>query len=129
MRLKQRITCEEFHNDATNAPNIARKAPAQLKDDLWRAVVSGRDNGRMVLVIECGRSEVNEADFTVKQYSPLTSSPRGDVRRRGNIPVVGKCLKCSIYQKNVLRLQVGMDEIKIMKNCKCDQQNDSTLEK
>jgi hypothetical protein len=41
VRLEKRIACEKFHDDAANTPNIAGKAPPQLKDDLWCSVMSG----------------------------------------------------------------------------------------
>ncbi len=66
VRLKQRITCEEFHNDAANAPDIAREAPSKLKNNLWCPIVSGRDYCRMIFIIESGRSKVNKADIAVQ---------------------------------------------------------------
>jgi len=42
-----------------NGPNVTRLWPPQLQYDLWRAVVSRRDNCAVVLVVEGGRPEVD----------------------------------------------------------------------
>lgn len=39
MRLEQRITRIELHEDAADAPDVAREAPAQIEDDLWGSIV------------------------------------------------------------------------------------------
>jgi len=46
----------ELEDDASDAPHIARVRPAQLQDDLGRAVVSGGDHGGVVLPFEGGRT-------------------------------------------------------------------------
>lgn len=50
--LEQGIAGEEFDQDAPYTPNVAGETPAQVQDDLWRTVVSCRDNRRVVLIIE-----------------------------------------------------------------------------
>jgi hypothetical protein len=116
VRLKQGITCKEFHNDAPDAPNIAGKAPSQLENDLRSPIVPGRHNRRMILVIERGRSKVDQPNLAIQQHSPLAGRPRGSVRRRGNVPVVGEGLIGPVDQKNILRLEVSMDKVEVMKD-------------
>jgi hypothetical protein len=78
--LKERVASEELDNDTTYAPNVAGKAPAKLQNDLGGSVMSRRDNRAVILIIECCRPKVYEADLAVQQYSPLTGCPRGGMR-------------------------------------------------
>lgn len=57
--LEQSVPCVKFDKNAANAPNIAWKAPAQLKDNLWCSIVSRGDDRRMVLIVEGCGSEVD----------------------------------------------------------------------
>jgi len=45
VRLEQGIACEKLDENAAYAPDVARKAPSKVEDDLGSAVVSGRDDG------------------------------------------------------------------------------------
>jgi hypothetical protein len=45
--------------------DIAGLRPAQLQDDLRRAVVLGRDDGRVVGVVRGGAAEVDEPDLRI----------------------------------------------------------------
>ena len=71
--LKQCISSEELDQNAPNTPNITRERPPQAKNDLWGSVMPSRYNGRVVLVLEGSRPEINEPDFSVKQYFALSS--------------------------------------------------------
>lgn len=51
--LEQGIAGVELDQNTADAPNVARKAPTQVENDFWGAVVARRDNGGVVLVIEC----------------------------------------------------------------------------
>jgi len=66
MRLEQCITSEELHQNATNAPDITWEAPAKVENDLRSSVMSSRNNGRVVLIIERGRTKVDQSYLRVK---------------------------------------------------------------
>lgn len=47
-----------FEDDTAYTPHITRLRPAQLKNDLWRSIMAGGDNGTMVLMVEGGTAKV-----------------------------------------------------------------------
>lgn len=65
VRLKERHSLVELKENATNAPDVARMAPAQLKDHLGRPVVARTDNRTVVLVVKGGRAKVNQPNGRV----------------------------------------------------------------
>lgn len=71
VRLEKRIACVEFHQDASDAPDIAWIRPAQAQDDLRCSVVPGANNRRVILILECCRAEIDETDLSVQKNSPL----------------------------------------------------------
>lgn len=98
MRLEESISSEKFDNNATYAPDVARKAPAKLQNDFWSTIVSCRYNRRMVFIVKSRRTKVDESDLAVQQDSPLSRIALSGVRGRRNIPVVGKCLVIVMHQ-------------------------------
>ena len=66
MRLEECVPCEELDQDASDAPNVARIAPSQVKYDLRCSVVPGRNDSGVVLVIKGCRSKIDESDLGVK---------------------------------------------------------------
>lgn len=83
MGLEEGSSRVQFDENAANAPEVARVGPAQAEDDLRGAVVSGGNDGRVVLGLKGGASKIDELDGV------------GAV-------VVGK--------QNVFRLEIGVDE-------------------
>ncbi len=66
MRLEQSIAGEEFDEDAANAPNITRIAPAQIKYDLRCSIMPCGDDSGVVFVVECRGTKVDKSDLGVK---------------------------------------------------------------
>ena len=66
MRLKESITSIELDKDAANAPNVARIAPSQIKNDLRCPVVPCRNDCGVVFVVKCCGSKVDESDLGVE---------------------------------------------------------------
>lgn len=54
MRLEQRVSGEEFHQDTPNAPDVTGEAPAKIQDNLGGPVVPCGHDRRVVLIIESG---------------------------------------------------------------------------
>ena len=99
----------ELEDNAANAPDIARLAPAELQDDLGRPVVPGGHNTAVVLPVERSRAEVNELHSGVPHPSdvPLV---RGAVLA---VPVVAD-------KQNVLGLQVGVSQMILVEKLEID---------
>lgn len=71
MRLEKSISSEELDEDASYTPDVARERPAKAKDDLRGTVMPGRDHRRMIFILECRRSEINQPDLGVQENPPL----------------------------------------------------------
>lgn len=65
--LEKGIAGEELDEDAADAPDVARERPAQTKNDFGSPVVPGRNDRRMIFVLECGGPEVDQSNFSVEQ--------------------------------------------------------------
>ena len=59
MSLEKCIAGKEFDQDAADAPDVARVAPAKIQYDLWRSIMSSRYNRRMIFVLERSRTEID----------------------------------------------------------------------
>lgn len=79
--------------------------------------MTGADDGAVVFVLESGTAEINQANFRVEQDSALIRLPVDGCRRGGYLSVVGECLVGAVAQKNVLRLQIRVDEVEIVQDC------------
>ena len=66
VRLKKGHTLEELVDDAAEGPDVARLRPAELEDNFRRAVVASRHHGRVMLMVERGRSEVDQPDGRIE---------------------------------------------------------------
>ena len=64
MCLKQGDSQIKLKQNASNAPHIASLVPAQLENDFGSAVMPGRDNSRMMLMIKCCRAKVDQLNFS-----------------------------------------------------------------
>jgi len=53
MCLEKSVACEELHQYTAYAPDIARKAPAKVEDNLRRPIMSSGNNRRVILVLKC----------------------------------------------------------------------------
>ena len=62
-RVCRYLTCDQFHQDAANTPDVSFEAPAQPQDDFWRPVVPRADNGAVILILEGGAAKVNDLDL------------------------------------------------------------------
>lgn len=116
MRLEERIPCEEFNQDTPDTPNVTRKTPTQVEDDLRCPIVSRRDYRGMVLIVEGGGTKIDQPNLTVKEDPSLPSITGVCVRGGGDGAVVGESLVVVADEEDVLRFQVGMDEVEIVKN-------------
>lgn len=114
MRLEQGVSREKFHQDAANTPNVTRETPTQIQDNLRSPVVTRRDDGGMILIVKGGRTEIDQSNLTVKKNAALTRVPARCVGRRRDGAVVGERLIGIVHQKNVLRLQISVDEVEIV---------------
>lgn len=74
------------------------------------------DHRGMVFVIKGGGTEINQPDLTVKENPSLPSVTRVCVGGGGDGAVVCEGLVVVADKENVLRLQVGMDEVEIVKD-------------
>jgi len=116
MGLEESIASEEFDKDAANAPDITRETPAKVKNDFGCSVVSGGNDRRMVFVVKSCRPKINQADFAIKQNTPLAGIPRNRTRGRWDGAVVGKGLVGIFDEKDVFGLQVCMDEVEVVED-------------
>lgn len=114
--LEQGIPGKELDQDTPDAPYIAGVGPTKAQDDLWRPVMPRRHDRRVVFILEGGRSEVDKPDLRVKKHSPLSSLPTDRSRRRRDLAIIREGLVLVMAQKNVLGLQVGMDQVEIMED-------------
>ncbi len=69
VRLKERESEIELEQNAADAPDVAGLRPAELENYLGRPVVSRRNDGRVMLPVECGRAEVDHSNARVLHYS------------------------------------------------------------
>ena len=60
--LKERHALKKLVNDAAERPDVTRLRPTQLEDDFRCAVVASRDDGGMVLVVECSGAKIDKTD-------------------------------------------------------------------
>lgn len=72
------------------------------------------DYARVIFVIECGAPEVNKIDVWRQQDSPELRAPCGQGTARRDVPVVGEGLVGVTQEQNVLRFEIGMDEVEVV---------------
>ena len=104
---KQFTDLIKFEEDTSNAPNITGLGPSKLEDDLGRSVVSGGDNTGVVFPIKRGRSKVYQLDTCVSHSSDVSLVCWTVLA----VPIVA-------YKQNVLRLQICMGQVVIVKKLK-----------
>lgn len=68
----------------------------------------------MILVIECCGTEVDEPDLWIEEHFAMPCRAVHRCGRRWYCAVVCECLVGVLHQKNVLRLEVGMDKIQVV---------------
>jgi hypothetical protein len=59
MRLEECISREELNKNASNTPDITREGPPQTKNNFWGTVMASRYDGRVILVLESSRTEID----------------------------------------------------------------------
>lgn len=110
VRLEEGISGEELDQNAPYAPDVAWIGPAQSKDDLGCPVVTSGDDGRVILILERRRAEVDQPDLRVEEHLPRPRRlPRRGDLRGGNAFVVGVGLIARVAEQDVFRLQVCVD--------------------
>ena len=70
----------------------------------------------MILVLEGGRSEVDQPNLGVEQDLSLRCLAADRRRRRRNLAVVGKGLVVIATEEDVLRLEVSVDQVQIVED-------------
>ena len=75
VRLEQSVAGKELHQDTSDAPDVTWERPAETKNYLWRSVMSGRYDGRMIFILECRRTEVDQSDLCVEKDLSLVGLP------------------------------------------------------
>ena len=84
------------------------------QDDLWSPIMPRAHHRTVVLIVKCRRPEINQVDLRTEQHPPELGTPRRQRTTARDIPVVRERLVCVIQQQNVLWLEIGVDEIKIV---------------
>ena len=92
MGLEKSISSEEFDQYATNTPDITWIAPPKVEDNFRSSIMSGRNDRRVVLVIEGRRAEVYQSYLGIEKDSTLSGNSVCTRRRRGYLTVVGERL-------------------------------------
>lgn len=68
----------------------------------------------MVLIVESGRAEVDQADFRVEKDLPMSRTTINSCRRRRHRPVVCEGLVVVVDEEDVLWLQIRVDEVQVV---------------
>jgi len=92
--LEQGDTESELEDDAADTPDVAGLAPAELQDDFWSSVVAGGDYRTVVLVVEGGAAEVDEADGGVLDI----------------LDVVAAALVVRVEEQDILWFEIGVSD-------------------
>ena len=114
--LEKCIPREELNENAANTPDITGETPAQIENDLRCPVMSSGDNRRVILVIEGGRSKINQSNLTIQEDASLTCCSRCCMRGGWDCSVVGERLIRVVHEQDVLGFKVGVDEVKVMED-------------
>jgi hypothetical protein len=115
VRLEEGIAGEELDQDAADAPNIAGVRPPETKDDLGCPVMTSRDDGRVVFILEGCRAEINQPNLGVQQHLSLAGLPIVVVGGGGrDLAVVCEGLVLVVAQQDVFRLQIRVDQVEVM---------------
>ena len=77
----------------------------------------GRYNGGVIFVVECCGAEVDQPDLWVQENLPVTCGASSCSGAGWYIAVVGKGLIGIINQENILRFEISVDQIEVVKDC------------
>lgn len=77
----------------------------------------GADNRAVILIVECGTAEVDEVDLRAQQHSSELCRSCRQCAGGWDVPIVGEGLVCVAEQQDVLRLQVGVNQIQVVQEC------------
>lgn len=121
VRLEQCHALVQLEQDAADAPDVARMAPAELENHLGSAIVTRRHNRAVVLVVERRRAKVDQPNRGVFDFSKFFSLLGGEKQKQhvnhSRRKIVNKHMtnlarnlnvKVRVDKKNVFRLQVGV---------------------
>lgn len=114
--LEQGVSREELNQYAPNAPDIAREAPSQVEYNLGGTVVPRRHDRRVVFIVKGRRAKIDQPDLAIEEYSPLALHAVRSVGGGWDVAVVSECLVGAVHQEDVLRLQIGVDQVDVMKD-------------
>lgn len=76
VRLEKRIASEKLDENASNAPNVARKTPSKTKDDFRSPVVPGRNDAGVIFIVKRSGAKVDQANLCIHQY-PASAAGAG----------------------------------------------------
>lgn len=69
----------------------------------------------MILIVKCGRPKINQIDMRTQQHPSELRTPRIQSTTARDIPIIRKSLIVVVEKQDVLRFEVGMDEIEVVK--------------
>ena len=116
MRLKQGIAREELHKNTANTPDVTRERPPKTKDDFGGPIMSSGHDWRVVLILKCCWAEVDKPNLGVKQDFALRSLSIDCSRWWWDSTAVGESLVGTVTEKDIFRLQISMDQVKIVQD-------------
>ena len=140
--MKQGEAEVDLEENASNAPDIARLSPSEFEDDLRRPVVSSGHNGRMMLPVEGGRTEVDNlyvgvlcqsfisllygAVRTLRSFNCIQHAEL-EMRSKAYFSLIINGLKVRVDKQNVLRLQVSVRQMVVVQDLKNQREREKEI--
>ena len=78
--------------------------------------MASADNRGMIFILKGSRTKVDQPDLGVEKHPPLRCLSVDCGRGRGNFPVVGERLIRVVTQQDVFRLEIGVDQVEVVKD-------------
>ena len=116
MSLEEGISSKELDENTSNTPYITRKTPTKVKNDFGSTIMSCRDDGGVIFIVECGRPKVDKPDLRVEQDFSVTRGAGSGGRGGRDVAVIRECLIRIVDKQDVFRFQISVDQVKVVKN-------------